>query len=125
VNTKRKGSIALSIAISYFVNKASTVLLPIADCDKYDLAIDNGTGNIKKVQCKYSSDKHKSGAYLVDLRTFGGYRKKTYHLHYKEGDFDFLFVYCENGDKYLIPYQKVAGKSQLGVGVKSWVEFKC
>ncbi len=122
MNSKRKGSVAVGAAISYFSSRGITVLLPIADCDIYDLAIDDG--NIKKIQCKYTDDKETNGRYNVDLRTFGGYRNKTYYLKYKNGDFDLLFIYCGNGNKYLIPAEKIISKSHLVVGLKSWNEFK-
>ena len=124
VNSKRKGSLAVGEAVAYFIKDGITVLVPISDCDKYDLAIDE-KGIIKRVQCKYSSDREKSGAFIIDLRTFGGYREKTYHTKYLKDAFDYLFIYCSNGDKYLIPSEKVLGKSQLAVGIKSWNEFKC
>ena len=123
MNTKRKGSIAVGAAIAYFIGKGLTVLLPVADCDLYDLAIDDG-GSIKKIQCKYTSDKEPNEGYNVDLRTFGGYRNKTYYLRYKKGDFDLLFVYCSNEQKYLIPAEKIINKSHLVLGVKNWNEFK-
>lgn len=70
------------------------------------------------------SDKEKSGAFIVDLQTFGGYRDKTYFTKYLKEDFDYLFIYCSNGDNYLIPTERIIGKSQLGVGVKSWKDCK-
>lgn len=124
MNSRRKGSIAVAEAIAYFINKGLTVLVPIADCDKYDLGIDL-EGKINRVQCKYSNYKEPSGAFIVDLTTFGGYREKTYHTKYKDGDFDLLFIYCGNRDKYLIPAEKILGKSHISIGVKSWNEFKC
>ncbi len=123
MNSKRKGSLAVGEAIAYFANQGITVLIPITDCDKYDLAVDH-KGALKRVQCKYSNDRERSGSFIVDLRTFGGYREKTYHTKYLDGDFDLLFIYCSNGNKYLIPVEKVRGKSQLAVGIKSWNEFK-
>ena len=123
MNTKRKGSLAIGAAISHFAGQGKTVLIPIADCDLYDLAIDED-GVIKKVQCKYTNDKEQNGGYNVDLRTFGGYREKTYYLRYKKGDFELLFIYCGNGEKYLIPAEKIISKSHLVVGIKSWNEFK-
>ncbi|MDO8686899.1 MAG: group I intron-associated PD-(D/E)XK endonuclease [Candidatus Berkelbacteria bacterium] len=124
MNTKRKGGLAVGAAIAHFIGQGMSVLIPISDCDKYDLAVDQ-KGIIKRVQCKYSDDREKSGAFIIDLRTFGGYRKKTYHTKYLKDDFDLLFIYCSNGNKYLIPAGKVLGKSQLAIGVKSWNEYKC
>lgn len=122
MNSKRKGSIAVGKAIAHFITKGKTVLIPISDCDKYDLVIDED-GLLKRVQCKYTNDKEKSGAFIVDLRTFGGYREKTYHRKYIEEDFDYLFVYCSNGNKYLIPVKEIFAKSQIVIGSKSWNEY--
>ena len=124
MNSKRKGTIAVGEAISHFITNGITVLIPISDCDKYDLAVDQN-GIIKRVQCKYSSDQEPSGAFSVDLRTFGGYREKTYHTKYLKEDFDLLFVFCSDGHRYLIPVDKIIGNSQIALGVKSWNEYKC
>lgn len=123
MNSKRKGSIAVGEAISHFISKGLTVLIPISDCDKYDLVVDNGK-QIKKVQCKYSGSQEPSGSYTVDLSTYGGYKTKVYHIKYKKGDFDFLFIYCKNKEKFLIPDIKVLGKTKISVGKKSWNEYK-
>jgi hypothetical protein len=124
MNSKRKGSLAVGAAIGYFSKKGYPVLLPIADSEKYDLVVDE-KGVLQKIQCKYTSDTEPSGAYIVHLRTFGGYRDKTYYLKYEEGDFDYLFILCENGNEYLIPAEKVLAKSLISVGKKSWNEYKC
>lgn len=123
MNSKHKGVLAIGAAISFFTEQGTPVLIPISDSEKYDLAIDQG--EIKKVQCKYTSAQEPSGGFNVDLRTFGGYRNKTYFIKYQEGDFDFLFVYCSNGDKYLIPADKIIKKVHLTIGINSWKEFKC
>lgn len=124
MNSKKKGSLAIGEAIAYFIKKNDSVFIPVSDCDKYDLVI-NEDSSFKKIQCKYSNDTAKSGGYIVDLRTFGGYREKTYHNKYIKDDFDFLFVFCGNGDRYLIPVEKIIHRSQLVLGGKSWNEFKC
>ena len=124
MNSKRKGSFAVGESIAYFIGKGYTVLLPISDCDKYDVAFDQ-EGVIKRVQCKYSSDKEKSGAFIVELRTFGGYKQKTYHTKYLKDDFDYLFIFCSNRDKYVIPAEELIGKSHIAVGIKSWNEYRC
>ena len=122
MNSKRKGSLAVGEAIAYFISKGITVLVSISDCDKYDLVIDEG-GVFKRIQCKYSNAKETSGAYIVYLYTYGGYRNKTYHTKYKDGDFDLLFIYCSNRERYLIPAEKVMGRSKISVGQKSWREY--
>ena len=124
LNSKKKGSLAVGEAIAYFSKKNYSVFIPISDCDKYDLVIDE-KGTFKKIQCKYSNDKANSGGYIVDLRTFGGYRNKTYHNKYLKDDFNYLFVFCSNDAKYLIPIEKIIKHSQLILGGKSWNEYKC
>lgn len=124
MNSKRKGSLAVGEAISYFIGINCSVFIPVSDCDKYDLVI-NQNGSFKKIQCKYTGHKAPSGGFFVDLRTFGGYRDKTYYIRYGKEDFNLLFVYCSNGDKYLISEEMIRNKAQLVVGGKSWNEFKC
>ncbi len=124
LNTKRKGAIAVALAISYFVNKNYSVFIPVADCDKYDIVVDNGI--TKKVQCKYTSEKSNTDSFAVRLLTFGGYREKTYKTKYRNGDFDLFFIYCANGDTFLIPAEKVIGKSEIAVSSKvnsPWVKY--
>ncbi len=123
LNSKRKGSIAVGEAINYFLQNNESVFVPVSDCDKYDLVVDKN-GAFKKIQCKYTNDKAHSGGFIVDLRTFGGYREKTYHNKYLKDDFDLLFIYCSDGSKYLIPTGDVWEKSQIVLGAKSWNEFK-
>jgi hypothetical protein len=123
LNSKKKGGIAVGEAISYFLKKNESVFVPISDSDKYDLVV-NVNGSFKKVQCKYSNDKAQSGGFIVDLRTFGGYREKTYHNKYEKDDFDLLFIYCSNNNKYLIPSDVVWDKSQIVLGINSWYEYK-
>ena len=122
MNTRRKGSLAVGEAIAHFISKGVTVLISISDCDKYDLVIDQ-SGVFKRIQCKYSGGKEASGAYIVYLYTYGGYRDKVCHTKYRNGDFDLLFIYCGNKDKYLIPAERIMGKSKISVGKKSWKEY--
>ena len=123
LNSKRKGSIAVGEAINYFLQNSESVFAPISDCDKYDLVVDKN-GTLKRVQCKYSNDRAQSGGFIVDLRTFGGYREKTYHNKYLKDDFDWLFIFCSDGSKYLIPSEDVWARSQIVLGAKSWNKFK-
>ncbi len=123
MNSKRKGSFAVGEAVQYFTGKNQSVFIPISDCDKYDLVIDE-KGVFRKVQCKYSGDKAPSGGFIVDLRTFGGYREKTYHTKYLKDDFDYLFISCSNGEKFIIPAKAILHKSQIVVGGKNWKEYK-
>ena len=107
MNSKEKGDLAASQCIAYYMGKEYEVLLPIGDKKPYDMVVD--MDGLKKVQCKYTSHKGKSGKYKVPLRVMGG--NQSYHTAktYSEGDFDILFVLTENKDRYEIPYSAIKG----------------
>lgn len=121
MNSKKKANIATGKAMAYFSVNGFTISLPVGDCEKYDLVVD--FGKLEKIQCKYTSVEAPSGSFIAELRTFGGYRDKTYFNKYKEGDFDRLYIYCKNGNEYLIPWKLVKGMSRIVVGNK-WEEYK-
>ena len=124
INTRRKGAIAVAAAINYFTKQNRSVFVPIADCDKYDIIVDNG--NLERIQCKYTSEKSNKDSFAVRLLTFGGYRQKTYKTKYINGDFDLLFVRCSNGSKFLIPAENIVGKSEIAVSSKKnspWTKY--
>lgn len=113
MNSKRKGSIAIAEAIKYFTEKGQAVFIPVSDCDKYDIVVDDGT--LKKVQCKFTNKKENSNSYRVSLWTYGGYREKVKSTFYKQGDFDLLFIVTGNHNIFLIPEIDVIGKSQITI----------
>lgn len=51
MDSKRKGSIAVGQAVAHFIAQGISVLIPISDCDKYNLAVDLDNV-IRKIQCK-------------------------------------------------------------------------
>jgi hypothetical protein len=113
LNTRRIGAIGTAHAITYFVSIGASVFVPIADSEKYDLVID--WQGLRKVQVKYTGERERK-AYRVDLRTFGGYRNKTYQTKYADGDFDLLFVQCADGSQYLLPYEQIRGHATIALG---------
>lgn len=112
MKTRVKERLALASAISVFTNKGLQVLIPLGEPTGYDLVIDNK--GLKKIEVKYTSRKGKRDNYYrvstCVATTKNGERKI---ITYKNNDFDFLFVLCENNSKYLIPIKKVAGKESL------------
>lgn len=111
MTTKQKGNIALTSAIKYFDNNNWTVLIPLNDSQDYDLAFEDDDGEIKKVQCKYTSCKAgvNKDKFIVKLYVCGHRDKNgnNYCKFYKEGSIDYFFIETENNDKYLIPYEDV------------------
>jgi len=117
VKTKEKGDLAVGRAIAHYITKGCEILLPIGDKQKYDLVVDCGE-SFQKVQCKYTSYKAPSGAFIVPLRVMGG--NQSYHTakKYKKGDFEILFAMTKDGDIFAIPFEEVVGKSSVTISGK-------
>ena len=117
MNTREKEQISLGKAISYFTNKQILVFMPVGEPSVYDFLVDDGV--IKKVQCKYSGGKERSGFNIVSLRTqtYRGKRGAEFK-RYKKGDFDLLFVYCDNGESFIIQADLIIGMSGIVLGEK-------
>ena len=103
-NTKQQGNIGLGSAIQYFSQKLYTISLPLNDSQDYDLIVEDYDGTLKKVQVKTTFHLTSHNIYQVNLCINGGNSKINYR--HKDGNevlYDWLFVLCDNGDRYLIP----------------------
>ncbi len=111
MTTKQKGNIALTSAIKFFSDKTYTVLIPLNDSQDYDLAFEDSDGVIRKVQCKYTSQKQgvKKDKFIVKLYVCGHTDKNgnNYYKFYEEGSIDYFFIETEIGNRYLIPYNDI------------------
>jgi hypothetical protein len=92
MNTKQKGSIALSRAITYFIRQNYSVFLPLSDNGgDIDVIITKDGENVIRIQCKYTERykiiKNKK-VWLIDLRVRNGKRNTSY----RKNSFDKLFV---------------------------------
>lgn len=104
MTTNEKGNIALSQAIAYFVANKYTVSIPLNDTQYYDLVIEKD-GKLEMVQVKYVG-LSSNGKYTCSLRTISGSsRKEIYSV--KDTYSDWLFCYCDNKQKYLIPVNDI------------------
>lgn len=119
-NSKKQGDVGLGEAISYFTRKGYTVSIPLTDSQAYDLLVDDGV--VKKVQVKTSTSRSSSGSYEVGLRTLGG--NQSFHTikKFDAAAVDLLFIVTEER-KYLIPSDRVQGKSSITVG-RYYEEFE-
>ena len=124
-NTKQQGNIGLGIAIQYFTQNLYLVSLPLNDSQDYDLIVEDRDGTLKKVQVKTSSQLKRNNVYEIKLSVQGGNSKKNFiHKKANEVIYDWLFILCENGDRYLIPKEIIKNlKSTITVG-KLYQEFK-
>ena len=114
MNTKTSGNIALGAAIAHFTKLHYIVSLPLNDSQKYDLIIEM-FGKLQKVQVKYTGQKRK-GKRVVTLKTSGGNKSRNVYKPFDPNDSDELFIYCEDGTKYLIPSPIIKATSELTLG---------
>jgi len=112
VKPKEKGDLAVGRAIAHYITNGCEILLPIGDKQKYDLVVDCGE-SFQKVQCKYTSHKAPSGAFIAPLRVMGG--NQSYHTakKYEKGDFDILFVMTADSGTFAIPFDAITSKSSI------------
>ena len=120
---KEKGDIAAAQAISYFMMNGYEVCLPIGDKKPYDLVVEVG-GTLFRVQVKYAGYYSDNNKYKAALRTMGG--NQSYHTakKYKDDDFDLLFVYVENGRKFLCPWSEITNRNNLSVEASKYSKYE-
>ena len=120
---KEKGDIAAAQAISYFMMNGYEVCLPIGDKKPYDLVAEVG-GTLFRVQVKYAGYYSDNNKYKAALRTMGG--NQSYHTakKYKDDDFDLLFVYVENGRKFLFPWSEITNRNNLSVEASKYSKYE-
>jgi hypothetical protein len=123
MKTKQKGDIALSKAISHFVDSGYEILLPLGDRRPYDLVVELEDGTLKKVQCKYTSSKSTYGRYVVSLRVAGGNQTRYKAVKYNKEDFDIIFVYTGAKEIYVIPFSEIKATSSFKLN-EDWDKWK-
>ncbi len=101
MNTKLKGNAGIGAAIAYYTSKNIIVSIPLTDSQDYDLVVDIDS-TLYKVQVKFTSQKAKSGNYIVSLRSISGSSKESYKTVI-DTLIDYLFIIADNNDKYIIP----------------------
>lgn len=114
---RKNGNLAESYAQVYYQEQGYTVSLPVSENQKYDLIVERD-GVCERVQVKYTSQIADSGNPLVDLRTNSPNGNTVKRTHYKEGDFDRLFVMSPVGF-YDLRSEKIKGRSYKTVQPES------
>lgn len=115
---KDQGNVGEAAAILYFTKIGAKVSKPLFENTPYDLIVDDGI-SLYRVQIKSTSYLSKYDIYQVELRTKGG--NTSWNGVIKLADSsgcDKLFVYCSNGDAYLIPVMEFDGQGRISLGVK-------
>lgn len=110
-----QGNIGMTVAMTYFVAAGHTVSIPLNDCQKYDLIVDDGT--IKRVQVK-TATQYVDNAWRVELRTSNSTRSGLVARPFDNTKVDILFVVCNDMSMYLIPTKDFEPKSVVRLGEK-------
>ncbi len=111
----QQGNVGLALAIAYFVAEGYTVSIPLNDCQKYDLIVENG--KLNKVQVKTSAYKQ-NDSWRVELRTTSANTKTYTSRPFESNEVDILFIVCDDGTRYNIPMADFELKSSLLLGKK-------
>lgn len=121
LSTVKQGNVGLAIAIAELTKLNGVVAIPLTDIQEYDLIVDFGEG-LKKVQVKTTSYKQNNN-YVCQLKSVRPNRTKNIIRKLDNTLIDFLFVVCDNDDKYFIPSKKIISGNQITLN-KTYSEFK-
>ena len=110
--TQRKGDIAVSQAIARFTKMGYDVALPLTESASYDLIVDIGQ-TLKRVQIRYS------GTREVPLRRIHSNSKGYVIKKTKVNAYDWLYIFKNTGDEYLIK-QCFVNRNSI-VPTKEWL----
>lgn len=112
-SNKEKGNSGLGMAIAYFSSNGYVVSIPLNDTQDYDLVVEKG-GVLKSVQVKATGCKTSRGNFQVALKSCGGTKGDTYKT-ILETSVDYVFIFNENKEMYLIPKKDIKNKSTLNL----------
>ena len=121
ITNKEKGNTGLGMAIAYFVANGYVVSIPLNDTQDYDLVIEKNS-ELKKVQVKATGCKTKRNVYQVSLKSCGGTKGSTYK-RVIDTNIDYLFIFSENLEMYLIPKDEIKNHATLNL-CKKYSKYK-
>lgn len=122
MNSKQKGSLAVSHCIAKLYEEGYEVFIPIGDRLKYDLIFDDGK-ELWKVQVKYAGLTTKNKC-IVGLRTTGGNQSFNYARKYDDSSFDYLYVFTAKNEHYLIKWSDIKARNELSIEAKKFDKYK-
>jgi PD-(D/E)XK endonuclease len=113
MKSKEKGDLAVGHAIAYYISQNYEVCLPIGDKRDYDFVIEKN-GLLEKVQVKFAG-LYKDGQCKVGLRITGGNQSFHKSHKYKDNSFNFLFIFTQKGQKYVVPWRDVDNRNEISI----------
>lgn len=114
LKSKEKGDLAVASAIHYFMTNGYEVCLPIGDKKDYDIIVEQDN-NLYKVQIKFAGIYSRNGQCKVGLRITGGNQSYNTAKKYGNAAFDFLYVYTEKKQIFLLPWNKVMARNEISI----------
>lgn len=112
-----QGNIGLGRAIAYFVEAGYIVSIPLNDCQKYDLIVENG-GILQRVQVKTSAFQQNKSSWTVQLRTTSANTKAYTARPFDKTSCDLLFILTDDMSMYCIPTKQINAVNSITVGNK-------
>jgi prevent-host-death family protein len=116
LSTNRKGAIAETAIAAAATKLGVSVLRPIVDHERYDLAFEIGD-RILRVQCKWGRLADDRAVITVQLQ--GSWLSPTsgyVRTSYAENEIDLVAVYCAELDRsFLLPIALVAGRRAINL----------
>ena len=112
-NTNQRGTVGLAMAIAYFTKNGYIVSIPLNDSQDYDLIIDDGL-KLQKVQVK-TVLYQENGYYKAELRTK---TTRGQNKNFAQNSSNYLYIYTDNGDEFLIPKLDVGAKTAITLSKK-------
>lgn len=107
-NPNRKGNVAELAIATEAARLGLSVLKPLTEHERYDLALDLGS-RIWRVQCKWAS--HDGNVVLIHVSKSRTSRRGYIRSTYRKDEIDALAAYCQAlGRCYLLPVEMVAGR---------------
>lgn len=123
LNSRQQGATGVGEAIAHFSALGYSVSIPLGDCQRYDLVVDDGD-RLYRVECKTSRFLLKSGGWEVGLATKGGNQSwNGVAKKLSSEDCDLVFILTGDGQRYILPIEELDGRSKITVGNK-YLEYK-
>jgi prevent-host-death family protein len=112
-NPNHKGNVAELAIATEAARLGLSVLKPLTEHERYDLAIDLGS-RILRVQCKWAT--HDGNVVLIRVGRSRTSRRGYIRSTYRTDEIDAIGAYCGTLDRcYLLPVSMVAGKHALSL----------
>ena len=111
-NTQQKGTMTELRCILDFTNLGYRCLKPVDDSSKYDVVVDLGQGNFKRIQCKTSTwvtdTAQEKVAFYIHTCCQTVNTKTTTRYKYSKDDIDYFYTWF-NGQGYLVSIEEATG----------------